>query len=52
MTEGPLRSQESEVGIPVRERGWVEWLLIIAIVVLCLLTLFIDVGFLIWRYVA
>ena len=52
MTEGPLRSQESEVGVLVVERGWVEWLLIVAIVVLGLLTLFIDVGFLIWKYVA
>ena len=52
MTEGPLRSQESDVGTPVRERGRVEWLLVVAVVVLCLLTLFIDVGFLIWRFVA
>ena len=52
MTEGPLRSQESEVGVLVVERGWVEWLLIVAIVVLGLLTLFIDVGFLIWKYVS
>ena len=52
MTEGPLRSQESEVGTPVGERSGAEWLLVVATVLLCLLTLFIDVGFLIWRYVS
>ena len=52
MTEGQLRSQESEVGTPVGERSGAEWLLVVATVLLCLLTLFIDVGFLIWRYVS
>ena len=54
MTEGPLQSQEREVELLVRERSWVDWFLLAFILVLGngILTLIVDIVFLIWRHLA
>ena len=52
MTEGLLQSQKREVELLVRERSWVDWLLLAFILVLGILTLIIDIVFLIWRHLA
>ena len=52
MTEGPLQSQEREVELLVRERSWVDWFLLAFILVLGILTLIVDIAFLIWRHLA
>ena len=52
MTEGPLQSQERKVELLVRERSWVDWFLLAFILVLGILTLIVDIVFLIWRHLA